>query len=92
MPCLLWSCFRHLPPSFANVDARRVGAAMAEDGGPAGTASNFISKTYQMLQDVSNRDAIRWGANGASLIIDLVRAGLMFVTSLRVWACRCPGV
>jgi hypothetical protein len=47
--------------------------------GGGAVASNFISKTFQMLQDDSNRDAVRWGRAGASLIIDLVSVSVLRV-------------
>jgi hypothetical protein len=48
--------------------------------------SSFLAKTFAMLSDDANSDAIRWGHNGTTLIIGLVRRSS---ASCRVMSRQC---
>lgn len=54
--------------------------ASGSGSGPApggrSTPAPFIAKTFDILQDTSHADVVRWGAAGASIVIAKVRVKL----------------
>lgn len=42
---------------------------------PAGLIPAFLKKTYDMLETPELRDCVRWGEDGASIVIKKVRGG-----------------
>ena len=59
-----------------------------------GRPASFVHNTFAMLQDARNAGAVRWGRNGASIVVTQVSSGtsprdsLLFRTAVVVQALR----